>query len=86
MCIEHFRYSMPKHKTIWCPSKIIEDGVSLCFISVDLSRRKAVLLRGGLRWKGLGGTSRTPVPFEPPFLRLFGASSAFPCLGKMKDS
>ena len=51
---EHFRYIMPKHKTIWCPSKIIEDGVSLRFFSVDLSRRKAVLLRGGPHWKDLG--------------------------------
>ena len=34
------------------PSKAIEDGVSLRFFSVVLSRREAVLLRGGPRWKG----------------------------------
>ena len=51
----YFRHIMTRHKTIWCPSKTIEDGVSLRFFSVDLSRRKAVLLRGGPRWKGLGG-------------------------------
>ena len=28
---------------------------SLRFLSVDLSRREAVLLRGGPLWKGLGG-------------------------------
>ena len=59
MCIEHFRHIMTRHKMIWCPSKTIEDGVSLRFFSVDLSRRKAVLLRGGPRWKGLGGISCT---------------------------
>ena len=32
---------------VWCPSKTIEDGVFLRFFLVDLSRRKAVLLRGG---------------------------------------
>ena len=65
---EHFRYIMPKHKTIWCPSKIIEDGISLCFFSVDLSSRKAVLLRGGPRWKCLGGIiTYTSVPFCTTF-------------------
>ena len=69
------------------PSKAMEDGVSLRFFSVVLSRREAVLLRGGPRWKGLGGISRTHVfLFATPFLWLFGASSVFPCLGKMKDS
>ena len=43
---------MAKRKTIWYPLKTIEDGVSLCFFSVDLSRRGAVLLRGGPLWKG----------------------------------
>ena len=63
MCIECFRLFITRHKTIWCLSKTIEDGVSLRFFSVDLSRRKAVLLRGGPRWKGLGGISRAHVPF-----------------------
>ena len=61
MCIELFRYIMCEHKTIWCPLKTIEDGVSLSFFSVDLSRRKVVLLRGGPHWKGLGGIKRTEV-------------------------
>ena len=68
MCIEHFRYIMTWHKTIWCPSKTIEDGVYLRFFSVDLRRRKAVLLRGGPRWKGLGGINTyTSVPFCTTF-------------------
>ena len=54
MCIECFRLFITRHKTIWCPSKPIEDTISLRFL-VDLSRRKAVLLRGGPLWKGLGG-------------------------------
>ena len=55
MCIEYFRYFITRHKTIWCPSKTIEDSVALRFFSVDLSHRKAVLLRGGPLWKSLGG-------------------------------
>ena len=56
---------------------------SLRFFSVDLSRRKAVLLRGGPLWKGLGGIiTYTSVPFAPPFLWLFGASSVYPSLCK----
>ena len=87
MCIEHFRHIMSKHKTIWCPSKTIEDDLSLLFFLVDLSCRKAVLLRGGPRWKGLGGISHTCLSlFAPPFLWLFGPSSVFPCICKMKDS
>ena len=46
MCIEYFRHFITRHKTIWCPSKTIEDGISLRFFSVDFSRRKVVLLRG----------------------------------------
>ena len=68
MCIEDFRHIMTRHKTIWCPSKTTQDGVSLCFFSVDLSRRKAVLLRGGSCWKGLGGINTyTSVPFCTTF-------------------
>ena len=60
---------MSKHKTIWCLSELIDDGVSLRFFLVDLSRRKAVLLRVGPRWKGLGGINTyTSAPFAPPFL------------------
>ena len=52
MCSEHFRYLMYRHETIRCPSERLEDGVSLRFFSVDLSPRKAVLLRGGPLQKG----------------------------------
>ena len=76
MCIEHFRYLMSRHKTIWCPSNTIEDGVSLHFFSVDLSRRKAVLLRGGPRRKGLGGIITYTSSFIPSFF--LGSSSVFP--------
>ena len=78
MCLEYFRHFITGHKTVWCPSKTIEDGVFLCFFSVDLSRRKAVLLRGGPLWKGLGGIiTYTSTPFAPPFLWLFGAPPFF---------
>ena len=65
---------MTRHKTIWCPSKTIEDGISLRFFSVDLGRRKAVLLREGPRWKGLGGINTyMSVPFCTAFpLALWG--------------
>ena len=83
MCIEHFRYLMFRHKTIRCPLESSEDGVFPHFFSVDLSHRKAVLLRGGPLWKGLGGIiTYTSVPFAPPFLWLFGASSVYPSLCK----
>ena len=49
------------------PSKAIEDDVSLRFFSVVLSRREAVLLRGGPRRKGLGGVNTY-------------TCSSFPCL------
>ena len=74
MCIELFRHIMTRHKTIRCPSKTIEVGVYLCFFSVDLSHRKAILLRGGPRWKGLGGIITYTSPLIPSFL---GASSVF---------
>ena len=44
--LEYFRRVVTRHKMVWCPSKTIEDGVFLRFFPVDLSRRKAVLLRG----------------------------------------
>ena len=53
---------------IWFPSKAMEDGVSLRFFSVVLSRREAVLLRGGPRWKGSGGIITYTFPsLSPPF-------------------
>ena len=67
MCFEFVRHFITRHKMIWCPSKIIKDDVSLRFFSVDLSRRKAVLLRGGPHWKGLGGISLTHLFLLPPF-------------------
>ena len=66
MCIEHFRHIMTRHKTIWCPSKTIEDGVSLCFFSVDLSRRRVVLLRGGPCRNGSGGIITYTFPSLSP--------------------
>ena len=87
MCFEHFRDIMSRRKTIWCPLKPIKDDVSLRFFSVDLSRRKAVLLRGGLLWKGLGGIiTFTSVPFYRSFPCLCGVSTVSPCLYEMKDS
>ena len=78
MCLEFFRRFVTRHKTVWCPSKTIEDGVFLRFFSVDLSRRKAVLLRGGPRWKGSGGIiTYTFTPSAPPFPLNFGASYVF---------
>ena len=65
-----------RHETIRCPSKTIEVGVALFFSLVDLSRRRAVLLRGGPRRKGSGGIiTYTFSSFPPPFLWHFGASS-----------
>ena len=60
---------------VWCPLKTIKDDVFLHFFSVGLSRRKAVLLKGGPRWKGSGGIiTYTFSPFAPPFPLRFGAS------------
>ena len=68
MFIEYFKHIMTRHKTIWCPSKNVEDGVSLRFFSLDLSRKKAVLLRGGPLWKGLGGIITYTSPSYPLLL------------------
>ena len=54
VCLEYFRCFMTRHKTVRSPSKIIEEGVFYVHFLVDLSRRKAVLLRRGPLWKGLG--------------------------------
>ena len=68
MCLELLRRFIARHKTVWCPSKTIEDGVFSTFLLVDLSRRKAVLLRGGPRRKGLGGIITYTFPsLSPPF-------------------
>ena len=50
------------------PLETIEDGVVLHFFLVDLSRRRAVLLRGGPRQKGSGGIITYTFPsLSPPF-------------------
>ena len=68
MCLEFLSFFIAKHKMIRCPSKTIEDGVFLRFFLVDLSRRKAVLLRGGPRRKGSGGIiTYTFSSLSPPF-------------------
>ena len=65
MCIEHFKDLMSRYKMIRCPSEPIEDGGFLRFFSVDLSHRKAVLLRVGPLWKGLGGIfTYTPISLD----------------------
>ena len=68
MCLEFLRRFIARHKTVRCPSKTIEDGVVLRFFLVDLSRRRAVLLRGGPRRKGSGGIITYTFPsLSPPF-------------------
>ena len=62
MCLEFLRYFISRHETIRCPSETIEVGVVLRFSLVDLSRRRAVLLRGGPRRKGLGGINTYTCP------------------------
>ena len=67
MCLEFLRRFISRH-AIWCPSKTIEDGVVLRFFLVDLSHRRAVLLRGGPRRKGSGGIIMNTIPsLSPPF-------------------
>ena len=70
MCLEFLIYFISRHETIWCPSETIEVGVVLCFSLVDLSRRRAVLLRGGPRRKGLGGINTYICPTFPCTLEL----------------
>ena len=68
MCLEFLRRFITRHETIRCPSKTIEDSVVLRFFLVDLSRRRAVLLRGGPRRKGSGGIITYTFPsLSPPF-------------------
>ena len=75
MCLEFLRLFISRHETIRCPSETIEVGVVLRFSLVDLSRRRAVLLRGGPRRKGLDGIntytcSSFPCTLELPFVIL----------------
>ena len=75
MCLEFLRLFISRHETIRCPSETIGVGVVLRFSLVDLSRRRAVLLRGGPRRKGLGGIntytcSSFPCILELPFVIL----------------
>ena len=68
MCLEFLRYFVTRHETIRCPSETIEVGIVLRFSLVDLSRRRAVLLRGGPRRKGSGGIiTYTFLSLSPPF-------------------
>ena len=68
MCLEFLRLFISRHETIRCPSETIEVGVVLRFSLVDLSRRRAVLLRAGPRWKGSGGINTHMFPsLSPPF-------------------
>ena len=69
MCLEFLRRFITRHETIRFPSKTIEDGVVLRFFLVDLSRRRAVLLRGGPRRKGSGGIITYTFPSLPPPFR-----------------
>ena len=47
------------------PPRLTKTASFLRFFLVDLSRRKAVLLRGGPRWKGLGGIIMYTSPSYP---------------------
>ena len=68
-----FRYITTKHKMIRCPSKTSEAVVVLRFSLVELSRRRAVLLRGGPRRKG-----RVESHVHLPLLSLhFGATHRY---------
>ena len=79
MCIEHFRYLMSRHKTIQCPSESIEDSCFLCFFLVDLSHRKAVLLRGVRFEKVRVESTRTHLFLCTTFLSLLWSTGCFPC-------
>ena len=55
-------------RRLGAPRRLTKTASFLRFFLVDLSRRKAVLLRGGPRWKGLGGIiTYTSVPFYTTF-------------------
>ena len=65
-------------RRLGAPRRLTKTASFLRFFLVDLSRRKAVLLRGGPLWKGLGGIiTYTSTPFAPPFLWHFGALRLF---------
>ena len=68
MCLEFLIYFITRHETIRRPSETIEVGVVLRFSLVDLSRRRAVLLRGGPHQKGLGGINTYTCPTFPSTL------------------
>ena len=55
-------------RRLGAPRRLTKTAFFLCFFLVDLSRRKAVLLRGGLRWKGLGGIITYTSPSYPLLL------------------
>ena len=71
MCLEFLRYFITRHETIRCPSETIEVSVVLRFSLVDLSRRRAVLLRGGpLRKVQVESTCTHVLPFPCTLERL----------------
>ena len=86
MCSELFMIPMSKHNTIWCPSELIEDGVSLRFFSVDLSRRKAVLLEGVRFGKVRMESTRTHLFLCTTLPCFFGAPVVSLVVAKMKAS
>lgn len=55
-------------RRLGAPRRLTKTTSFLRFFLVDSSRRKAVLLRGGPRWKGLGGIITYTSPSYPLLL------------------
>ena len=55
-------------RRLGAPRRLTKTTSFLRLFLVDLSRRKAVLLRGGPRWKGLGGIITYMSPSYPLLL------------------
>ena len=72
-------------RRLGAPRRLMKTASFLRFFLVDLSRRKAVLLRGGPRWKGLGGIITYTSPSYPllipwSFLRFLASHVWLPLL------
>ena len=72
-------------RRLGAPRRLTKTASFLRFFLVDLSRRKAVLLRGGPRWKGLGGiitytSPSSPLPLPWSFLRFLASLVWLPLL------
>ena len=72
-------------RRLGAPRTLTKTASFLRFFLVDLSRRKAVLLRGGPRWKGLGGIITYTSPSYPllipgSFLRFLASLVWLPLL------